>query len=373
MTSIRPLERDDLPAVAALYADFAGWNRDASEPGLVDYFGRTLLEDPFAEDDVPALVYEDPQAGVVGVIGSRVRRYHDGPRVVRLACSGPLLAHPAHRGRGVGGLLLRRYLAGPQNLTFNDRAIGEVPDMWQRLGGVAHASASIGWACVVAQAGAAAAAFARRFAPSREPPGAALLARIDALTERRLRPPPAAGSIEPLTNDALLDLLTRLRRAFPLRPAYDDAYLTWLFRELAVAAIPGHLVSRLVRADDGRPAGAYVMFVAPRWYAQVVQVAVADADADLVLDHLMHDAAAEGAVEVRGRYDPHLLAALRARRCRLIGADWTLVHSRDRELLGGVLSSRALFTRLDGEWWMLPHTRVPEPGPAGSPRPTARV
>jgi predicted N-acetyltransferase YhbS len=373
MTPIRPLERDDLPAVAALYADFVGWDRDASEPGLVDFFRRTLLEDPFAEADVPALVYEDPQAGVVGVIGSRVRRFHDGDRVVRLACSGPLLAHAEHRRRGVGGLLLRRYLSGPQELTFNDRAIGEVPDMWQRLGGVAHTSASIGWACVVAPAGAAAAALTHRFASAAEPPGAALLARVDALAGRRLRRPSGAGSIEPLTNDALLDLVARLRRAFALRPAYDDAYLTWLFRELDVAAIPGHLVCRLVRADDGRPAGAYVMFVAPRWYAHVVQVVASGADVELVLDHLMHDAAAEGAVEVRGRFEPHLLAALRARRCRLIGADWTLLHSRNRDLLGTVLSSRALFTRLDGEWWMLPHTRAPEGDSDESRRPAARA
>ena len=123
MTPIRPLERDDLAVVAALYADFVGWDRDADGPGLVDYFTRTLFEDPFAEPDLPALVYDDPRDGVVGVIGSRVRRFTDGDRAVRMACSGPLIAHPGHRRRGIGGLLLRRYLAGPQELTFNDRAV----------------------------------------------------------------------------------------------------------------------------------------------------------------------------------------------------------------------------------------------------------
>jgi GNAT superfamily N-acetyltransferase len=359
MTPIRPLERDDLPAVAALYADFMAWDHAATVPGLVDYFTRTLLEDPFADPDIPALVYEDAQDGVVGVIGSRVRRFADGDRAVRMACSGPLLAHPGHRRRGIGGLLLRRYLAGPQELTFNDRAIGSVHDMWTRLGGVVHTSASIGWARVLAPAGVVAGALARRIAGRDEPPGAALLARFDALAERRLLPQAPTGSIEPLSNEALLDLLTRLRRAFPLRPAYDEAYLTWLFGELEVASVGGRLVARLVRADDGRPIGSYLMYVAPRGLAQVVQVAAAGQDAGVVLDHLMRDAASEGAIEVRGRFDPHLLAALRTRRCRLIGADWTLLHSRDPSLLAAVLSGRALFTRLDGEWWMLPHTTAP--------------
>lgn len=366
MTPIRPLERDDLPAVAALYAEFVGWDREASRLGLVDYFMRTLFEDPFADPDVPALVYEDPSDGVVGVIGSRVRRYAHGDRVVRMACSGPLIAHPGHRRRGIGGLLLRRYLGGPQELTFNDRAIPSVHDMWTRLGGVAHASASIGWACVLAPAGVAAGALARRIAGREEPPGAALLARVDALAGRRLRPHPASGAVEPLTDDDLLDLLTRLRRAFPLRPAYDETYLVWLFGEMEVASVGGQLVRRLVRADDGRPIGSYVMYVAAGGLAQVVQVAAAGQDVELVLDHLMAEAAAAGAVEVRGRFDPHLLAALRTRRCRLIGADWTLLHSRDQELLALVLSGRALFTRLDGEWWMLPHTTAPRRAAAGA-------
>lgn len=366
MTPIRALQPDDLPAVAGLYADFVGWNRAESVPGLVAFFTRTLFEDPFTDPDLPALVYEDPQDGVVGLIGSRTRRFLDGDRPVRVACSGPLLTHPEHRRRGVGGLLLRRYLAGPQELTFNDRAIGEVHDMWTRLGGVTHASASIGWARLLAPAGAVAGALARRTMGRDDPPGAGALARVDALAARRLRPRPVSGSVEPLTNEALISLLSRLKRVFPLRPAYDDAFLTWVFREMEVASVDGQLVRRLVRADDGRPAGAYVMYVAPHRFAHVVQVAAAGDDVGLVLDHLMDDAATRGAVEVRGRFEPHVLPALRARRCRLIGADWTLVHSRDAGLLGTALSARALLTRLDGEWWMLPHTNVPDQASAAS-------
>jgi hypothetical protein len=113
-------------------------------------------------------------------------------------------------------------------------------------------------------------------------------------------------------------------------------------------------VRRLVRGDDGRPAGSYVMYVAAHGIAEVIQLAAAEPDVELVLDHLIHDAVAGGAVEVRGRFEHHLLPALRRRRCRLVAIDWALLHARDPALLAAVHGGHALLTRLDGEWWLRP-------------------
>ena len=44
--------------------------------------------------------------------------------------------------------------------------------------------------------------------------------------------------------------------------------------------------------------------------------------------------------------------------CRLGRDYWTIVQSKDRELVNAVLSGRALLNRFDGEWWMRPR---PEP------------
>ena len=138
-------------------------------------------------------------------------------------------------------------------------------------------------------------------------------------------------------------------------PAYDDAYLSWLFAAMEVVNVGERLVRRLVRADDGRPAGAYVMYLTPHSQAQVMQVAASGEDVGLVLDHLLQDAAAQGAVEVQGRFEAHLLPYLRSRWCRLVPAEWSTVQAREPALVGAVLSGRALLTRMDGEWWMRPH------------------
>lgn len=354
MSAIRPLARADLSAVAALYAGFMGWELAATQDALAAYYARTMLDHPWFDAEIPTLVYEDPQDGVVGVLGSNVRRFVHRDRALRVGCPGPLLVHPAHRPRGVGALLLRAYFAGAQDLTADDRAIDDAHAMGVRLGADTHAIASIGWSIVIAPAGFLAGGLARRASGREVPPGAGLLARVDALAERRFAPAPREGAREPLSDAALIELVEQLRRPFPLRPAYDEAHLAWLFREMDAANVDGRLVRRLVRREDGRPAGSYVMYVAAHGVAEAVQVAVAEPDADLVLDHLVHDAAGGGAVEVRGRFEHHLLASLRRRRCRMVAIDWSLVHSRDPELVAAVHGGRALLTRLDGEWWLRP-------------------
>jgi len=355
VSSIRPLERADLPAIAGLYADFMGWDPAATSEALVAYYARTMLDHPHADVEIPTLVYDDPHDGVVGVLGSNVRRFVHRDRAIRVACDGPLIVHPDHRPRGVGALLLRAYLEGPQDLMADDRAIDQAYEMTRRLRGETHGVASIGWSHVIAPVTFATAAVARRVGGERR--SAALVARAGALAPRR-RPKQPEGVAEPLENDALIDLIERLRRPFSLRPSYDEAFLNWLFAEMASANVDGQLVRRLVRADDGRPLGSYVMYVAPQGIAEVIQLAAAEPDVPLVLDHLIHDASTGGAVEVRGRFEHHLLSALRRRRCRLVPIDWALLHSRDPELLAAVHGGRALLTRLDGEWWLRPRPHV---------------
>lgn len=363
MSAIRPLVREDLPAVAGLFADFVGWDVEAASAGLVAYYERTLLDGPFADPEIPSLVYEDARDGVVGVIGSHPRRFVHGSEPVRVACSGPLVVHPAHRPRGVGALLLRAYLAGPQDLTFNDRSIDPVRQMWVRLGGVTDTAASIGWAHVLAPAGFAAGALARRALGRERAPGAGLLARVDAVAgRRRLRgaPPSEGTTSEPLSDAALLELLPTLRRAFPLRPAYDEAFLSWLFPELEAADLAGPLVRRLVRDAEGRALGWFVVYAPAHEVALVMQVAAAPGDVEAVFAQLVQTAAEHGSLELRGRVEPHLLPALRERRCRLLRMEWALLHGRrDPALVQAVLAGRALLTRMDGEWWMRPV------GPAG--------
>lgn len=358
MSRIRPIEPDDLPAVADLYELVIRSGRPQAAPELVRYLRRLTFDQPGADPELPSLVYDDPDEGIVGFIAAYPRHLVDGDQPLRMVCSGQLVAHPDARSRGVGALLMRKLLAGPQDVTVTDGATGEVRTMWERLGGMTNTAASIGWAHVVTPARYRADAVARRLHRSRAPaPG--MWRAVDGVV-RRVRSRDVAddgdaapGSTRPLTVAAVLDELPRLARAFPLRPAYDAELLTWLFHEMDQVRSRGPLVRRAVHDASGRCIGWYVAYLPSGDVAQVVQVA--GDDVAPVLDELLRDAADAGATAVEGRVDPYLYPALRARGCRFRPTTWSLVHARDPAVVASIMGGRALLTRLDGEWWMGHH------------------
>jgi len=354
---IRPLRHEDLPAVAALYAEIIRVDPSRPVPGYVSFFGRVFLDDPELTDpELPTYVYEDGERGVVAVIGSNPRRYLFGEKRLRLACPGPLIVHPDFRPLGIGATLLRRFAAGVQEMSFDDRSVDRVHTMWRMLGANTDGLASIEWTRVLAPVGYATLRLARRATSRATPPGGALVARLSR-AGRAAPHPPTVGSSEPLEHGTLIELLERLRRQYPLRPDYTPGYLDSLFEVMAKTVLGDTVVRRVVRDERGRPVGAYVMILAAHGTAHVLNVMVAFQDARLVMDHLFHDAAAHGAVEVAGRCDMAIQAELAGLGCHLRQGEWASVHSTDSTLVGLALTSKALISRMEGEWWMRPNYR----------------
>ncbi len=366
MALIRAVERKDIPAVCRLYERVFRSGTVDLPPQLLGYFERTLFDCPWADPSIPTLVYEDSNGEIVGFIGSHVRRLRMDGRPIRMACSGPLVAAPEVRHRGVGALLLRRYLAGPQDITITDGATDTVRRIEVGLGGQALAHASIAWTKVF-RPGAASASWMSHH--DRWPMlarlvglGAPILdaaARVlDAAAPGRLRrraglvPPQPNAEAAPLTVDALLEQLGNAAGTLRVHPDYDAEYLHWLFSELEAVDVRGVPVRHLVYDRSGRVAGWYVYFLAPGGIGQVLQVAAPNGNPDLVLDHLFWHAANGGAAAVQGRLEPVLLGPLRNHWCLLSRSQLALVHTEDQLLLGLLGSPKSLLTRLEGEWWM---------------------
>jgi hypothetical protein len=360
--AIRPLERDDLEAVASLYEVVARSGSRVPAPRLAAHFDETLFDHPWVDAEIPSLVYEEPDGRIVGFLASHVRRMRLDGRSVRAGCSGHVVTEPDVRSRAVGLLLMRHYMAGPQELTFTDTASDPVRRMWESLGGEKSQLNCVGWVRVFRPAAFAADIAARR----REPGSIARVARplqraVDAasvgLARGALRPLRPRASAAELTPGAIAEHLEHVTRGFRLRPEYEDEeFVAWLLDAVAAVRMRGALVARLVRASDERVLGWYVYFLAPGGTAQVLQVAVAERDGEQLLDHLLDDAYRRGACAVQGRVQGHLLRALTERRCLLHRAGYlALVHARDAELLHAIQSGRALLTRLEGEWWMGHH------------------
>lgn len=331
-------------------------------PQLLEYFERTLFDYPWADPEIPSLAYEDSDGEIIGFLGSHARRLRVDGRPVRMACGGQLAIAREARHRGVGALLLRRYLAGPQDLTITDGATELVGRMCVGLGSQPLVHASIGWTKVLRPGAASVALLSRR---NRHPALTRALRCVapplDAATRALLRrrtgllPARPAADAEPLTVDVLLDQIRGAARCLRLHPDYDAEYLQWLFAELEAVDVRGVPVRNLVYDRGGRVAGWYIYYLPPGGVAQVLQVAARNGDPDLVLDHLLSHAARGGAAAVQGRVEPATFGSLRGRRCLLSPTQLAGIHCEDQKLLGLLGSSRALLTRLDGEWWMGHH------------------
>ena len=80
---VRPCRRDDLPQVAALYEAVVRSGRRSPPPRLEAYFERTFFGCPWADPEIPSLVYQGADGAILGFIGSHVRRLRAGSRTLR--------------------------------------------------------------------------------------------------------------------------------------------------------------------------------------------------------------------------------------------------------------------------------------------------
>lgn len=359
MSPIRPFVAADSAEVAGLYERVIRSGSRTPPPHLARYFERTFLEHPWADPEIPSLVYEDARRRLVGFIGSHVRRLRFDGEPIRMACSGQLVVAPEARREAPGAFLLREYLSGPQELTITDGANDRARRLWTGLGGETLHLSCLDWIRVLRPAAVAAQYAARGRGGAAFRPAAPLIALVDAAGTRlppfRSDARQPGGTVEELTPAALLGHLTAVTRGLRLYPDYDGAFLDWLFAEMAEVGTRGRLVRSLVRGRDGRLQGWYVAYFPRRGVVEAVQVAAVERAAGHVLDRLFHEARRSGASAVRGRVEPSLLASLGARRCVLRYTGGSLAHSPRPEILAAVRRGQALLTRLEGEWWMGHH------------------
>jgi hypothetical protein len=357
-TTVRPLERADLPSVAGLFRDTFKTGPRSTEPALADFFERTLLNQPWADPEIQPLVAVDEGGLPVGFVAAEVRRMRLGDRTLRFAWAAHTAVAPAARKRAVGLLLMRSLLEGPQDATLGDSASPLMEQMWERLGGQRLDLRAIHWVRVFRPFGVAAHLAAGKRPRLRR--GVRTLAgpldRVVASTARGLVAPPAATEAEePLTPMRMLEGMPRIERRLTLRPAYDEEFLEWLFGELRRVKGRGELVAKLVRGGRGRPIGWFIYYLRPGWRSEVLQVAAAgDRDLGVVMDHLLAHAYSRGSAAVRGRLEPGMLEPVARRRCLLWYRGGTLVHTREPDVLAAIESRKALITRLEGDSWLDP-------------------
>lgn len=356
-SGIRAFERGDLPAVCALYEQVMRSGARNYPPALAEYFVRLFVDDPWIDAETPSLVYETGDGEIVGFIGASARRMRLDGRPIRMVASSNLVVEPGWRPRGVGALLNRQVLQGPQELTVADRANDSSRSMWLGLGGQEMVHGSVGWYRIFRPGSAVRAMVAGRGREGALRTGTALAAApLDAVARRLPKvgrgsePTEPDVTAEPLTAEVLLEQVRGLPRRLRLHPDYDAAYLQWLFGELDAVVPRGRVVGRLVRSGRGQVLGWYLYLLPERGIAQILQVAVVGPDPEVVIDHLFWHAFTEGAAAVQGRLEPMLSGVLTRPGIVLRKTARALVHSENDTVLALLGSTKSLLSHVDGEW-----------------------
>jgi hypothetical protein len=358
VSRIRPVERDDLGQVVALYERTVRSGRPTAPPGLAGYFERTVLDHPWVDPEIPSLAYEADDGRILGFIGSHVRRLRLDGREIRMGCAGQLVSDPAQRRLAIGARLLRGYLSGPQDVSITDGANEIVHEMWSHLGGYALYPGSLIWTRLLRPWRAVGDRWLEITGRERWRRAArAAWPLLDGLTAPFAKPParPAGVQTEELTPGALIKHQSQVLGDSRLWVDYDEPFLEWLFREMATVRTRGELTRRLLRRE-GELLGWYVVYLKPRGLSQVMDIAAVKGQLGVVVDCLFADAWRGGAAALEGRMEVALYEQLSSRRCLVRYGNRALFHSGEPDALAAISLGRSALTRLDGEWWMGHHT-----------------
>jgi hypothetical protein len=365
MSEIRPLEPAEIAQVAHLYDLVMGAGDGAREDVLEAFFRRTLLESPWADPELPTLVYVD-DGEVLGVISSNVRRMRFDGAPIRMVCSANLIVHPRARPLAVGARLMKTLLSGPQELTITDGATNEVRLMWERLGGTTIHVSCLSFVELfrpwqLARDTALADGGRRRVGQFVFPLTWALDKATGPFLSTKVSPGAAEPEVKTLTPELMLEHLPTVTQSLRLVPDYDNVYLDWLFHELASVTDRGSLWAHGIRrgplwaelvTSGGEARGWYVCHLRSGGLCRVLQFATRTGEGEFVYDALASRAREEGAAALFGRAEPSVMEAIASHRTFLRShTGRLLVHSRNDEVVRTIQSGDALLTRMDGEWW----------------------
>lgn len=382
--NLRPFRPDDAAAVASLWQY---WFRDKTRtpaPGLIELVLRLYHEHPNQDPAVRPLVAEGDDGRLLGFLGVTTTPVRVDGRPETLAGVFPPVVDP-DAPTSVASFLLRKFLAGPQAFTVSDGGHVKYERIWETLGGRIVQMPSMRWVKVFRPAGLGAERLAGR--PTLRPfrPALVGVARgVDALARRvaprRLRAARSDARGEPLTPAGLLEANAELHAGARLRPEYTEAYLHWLFTELALSEEQGRFTATLVRDPRGAIAGWYAYYLHPGGLGRVFALEARPRALDTVVDHLFGEADAGGAAALLGRLEPRLRRPLAPRGALVVnGGSLLMVHARDASLMDDAELGRLAFTRFEGEnwyWWRLiarrptPPTAAPTAPPVEASRPS---
>lgn len=356
---VRPLDDRDLPAIVEMRRRLFGSSPALTPEAHADLFREVLIDNPWRDDDICSLVYEQGSR-IIGFIGATTRRLTMKGRVYRAAVCQHLMVEPDSRSSFAAVALFRAFLSGPQDLSMTDTAGDLSRGLMERLGASTALPHSISWfrrlqpaTCVLSELRERRGL--RTVAASVAPFGDVVDAFLARRAQRRLQQDSdGVVTVEAAGADDLLAASRALCPAGFLRPDYDARWLSWLIGLFGRQDRLGQLEIVMVRGGRGETLGWFIYLMNRHGISEVLQIGATDKTIEIVLAHLVSHARDRGALTLRGRIDPRFMRAFARREFDVMpGLRWMLVHSSRPELLQAIHYGHCSLSPLDGDLWFL--------------------
>jgi len=351
-SGVVPFEVAHLPFVATMFARTFRGDVTGATPALRQAIAHLFLERTSFDADIPSLVHVDAAGRVDGFLGVRVAPFDLAGQPVRVAFCGSLMAASPETDPFVGAKLLRRYFAGPQDISASESANAISQALWTRMRGTILPDYSLEWMRVLRPAafGLALAAHARPALNYLRP----LTRPVDALARRfaGFAQPKAGTFTDAGADEATIGaLLERFSTGAVLRPDWAALDLAGRIAEARLKSRYGPMHARVVRKGEAA-IGLFVYHAQPGGIGHVLELAAAPGQLPNVVDHLFAHAEARGLAGLRGRTRPDLLEVLLTRRCQFVHRAATVIAARDPALMARIREGRIVVNGLAGENWM---------------------
>jgi|HubBroStandDraft_2_1064218.scaffolds.fasta_scaffold07323_2 hypothetical protein len=358
MAGIRPLVEADVSRVADLVWKVLHDQQGPAPSSLKAYVDGLFLRNPWVDESIHSLVYEDSEGKIVGFFGVVPRPMLIQGKDVRLAFGSNFVVEAGSRASFAAMQLVSAFMKGAQDISITDSATEGARQLLKSLGFTVVPIYSLLWARPLRPLQYALHGAARlkknKTIATIGTLGSPVFRAADHLAATMqispFRQEAPAIKAEALDTDTLLQCLSRIPSKHGLVPQYNRESLEWVLKFVEKRNAYGDLRKVLLRDEKGKINGWYIYGLTPGAIGEVLQIGVEGASVGKVLDHLFHDAWQNNLIGLHGRSEPQFMEELTQRSGFFLRTgSWTLAHSRTPELLGSIFSGNAFFSRLEGE------------------------
>lgn len=274
-TTIRAMERADLPAVARLFNKIFRKRDCEAGDDLTHYLETVFFGSPHYAPDHGSVVHENGDGGIDSAILSVPMEFvvHGRRMVGRLLCA---FMVDGKAGAAGAARLARATRAARQEMCFSDSSSPVSADHCTAGGGIILPIQSLEWRRSFRPLVAAALLAGRQFPVLRSRLVVGILGIADRAL-RRWRPSLRAASTrgcqaEDASLDAFFQCTAPMLARFSVRPAWSKREFEWLVQVASLNRSLGSLQCRIVRAEDGSMIGAFLFFGRANRTANVLNV-----------------------------------------------------------------------------------------------------